>query len=624
MSSSGSKPDPSRANPQDVKVGLLVTVLLALCTSAFAASYSGTLNAPAKSGATASQNWTGSVTGVIGDSGGGLGLINPPCDSTICDIYTLQLNVPATFYRTNPNYAVHVNATFVPNAPVTDIDIYIYDASGNLVCDGTSSSSTQELVDCGPLASGTYQVQIVPCVAVQQAYNGQIILQPEPSSTPMKTGLVRYGRGNFTFSSPTELVRPSNVESTGGTGLFLDTDGEPRLSHDALGNLYVAATQGVPAGSDMWSSVDGGTTWNYLGEPDGAAALNVISGTNGVGVGGGDEDLIALPNGQVDMTSLWLGSNTTCTSGNEGNTWLCNPNGSTVPDDDRQWLANYGNNIVYITSKNLGTAEAGPDTLYVAKSTDGGKTFPTVTLITTPELGIQPGDQGNLITDTNGNVYNVFFDTTGSILYMAKSTDGGGTWMIKQVYAAPCSATSCTSLAHVFPAIAADSANNLYIVFSDGTNSYYTSSIDGGATWRLPTIVQSGFGLKSTVEPWVIAGSPGKINIFYYGTTDRNFMDNNANWVVYMAQSLNALAAVPTFSIVPATPFVIHTGAICNQGTGCASGTRTMLEYFFPDTYVDGNADAVYPDSVHVQDTSAPNTAVWFVKQTGGSRITGQ
>lgn len=603
---------------------LVVTVLLALCTSAFAASYSGTLNAPAAAGTTTSQTWTGNVTGVIGDTGG-TGLFNPPCDSTVCDIYTLTVNVPATFYAANPNYSVHVNVTDVPNAPVTDIDLYVYDASGNLVCDGTSASSTVEDVDCGPLVAGTYQVQIVPVVAVQQAYNGQIILEPEPASTIQKTGLVRYRKANFTFSSPKELVRPNNITSTGGNGLFFDTDGEPRVVHDAVGNLYVAATQGVPAGSDMWSSPDGGATWNYLGEPDGAAALNVISRTNGVGLGGGDEDLITLPNGQVVMTSLWLGSNTTCISSNGGTTWLCNPNGSTVPDDDRQWLANYGNSIVYITSKNIGSVVAGPDTIYVAKSTDGGKTFPTVSLVTTPELGIQPGDQGNLITDTNGNVYNVFFDSTGTILYVAKSADGGRTWMIKQVYAAPpCTPTLCISLVHVFPAIAGDSANNLYIVFSDGTNSYYTSSTDGGASWRLPTIVQSGFGMKTTVEPWVVAGAAGKINIFFYGTTARNFMDTKANWVVYMAQSQNALASVPTFSIAPATPYVIHTGAICNNGTGCPSGTRTMLEYFFPDTYLDGNAEAVYPDSIHIQDTTAPNTTVWFVKQTSGSKITGR
>ena len=91
-----------------------------------------------------------------------------------------------------------------------------------------------------------------------------------------------------------------------------------------------------------------------------------------------------------------------------------------------------------------------------------------------------------------------------------------------------------------------------------------------------------------------------------------------------MAQSQNALAKVPTISTAPVTPYIIHTGAICTNGTGCASGTRTMLEYFFPDTHLDGNAQAVYPDSIHVQDTSAANTAVWFIKQTGGNKISGR
>ena len=83
-----------------------------------------------------------------------------------------------------------------------------------------------------------------------------------------------------------------------------------------------------------------------------------------------------------------------------------------------------------------------------------------------------------------------------------------------------------------------------------------------GASWRLPTIVQSALGIKSTVEPWVVAGDAGKINVFFYGTTSKNFMDNKANWIMYMWQSQNTLAMIPTFSIAPATPYVIHTGAI--------------------------------------------------------------
>jgi hypothetical protein len=602
----------------------LATVLLALCASAAATSYNGTLTAPVAAGTTSSVTWSGSVTGATGEMGQG-GVITPICTSLTCDIYTLTVNVPATFYAANPNYAVHVQTSATPNTSVTDIDIYIYDSAGNLVCQSTSPSPSED-ADCGQLASGTYEIDIAPLLATNQAYNGKIILEQEPATTIQNTGNVRYKKGNFTFGAPTELVRPNNLTSTGGTGFFFDTDGEPRVVHDALGNLYVAATQGVPAGSDMWSSTDGGTTWNYLGEPDGAQAANVLTGINGNGLGGGDEDVITLPNGQVDMSSLWLGSNTTCVSNTAGHAWVCNPNGNMLPADDRQWLANYGDNIVYITTKQLGAVIAGPSSLYVAKSTDGGVTFPTVSLVANSAVnGIDPGDQGNIVVDSKGNVYNVYFDSSGQRLYIAKSIDGGVTWMNKMVYAAPpCTPTLCINLVHVFPSVAVDSANNLYIVFSDGTNSLYTSSSDGGASWRLPTIVNSAAGVKSAMEPWVVAGDAGKVNVFYYGTTAHNFMDPTAKWYVYMAQSQNALAKVPTFSSAAATPYVIHSGAICTNGTGCPSGTRTMLEYFFPDTFIDGNADAVYPDSEHVRDATAPNTTVWFIKQTGGSKIVGR
>src|SRR5215469_14170540 len=152
-------------------ISMLIICLLGLgfCTVTFASTYSGTLNPP--SGATTSSlSWNGTVNGVIGDPDV-LGLINPPCDSTICDIYTLTVNVPATFYGTNPNYAVHINVSDTPNQPANDIDLYIYDAAGNLVCSGLSADPTVEDVDCGQLTTGTYQVQVVPAFCANQPYN---------------------------------------------------------------------------------------------------------------------------------------------------------------------------------------------------------------------------------------------------------------------------------------------------------------------------------------------------------------------------------------------------------------------------------------------------------------------
>ncbi|MGH9774695.1 MAG: hypothetical protein ACRD50_07085 [Candidatus Acidiferrales bacterium] len=587
---------------------LIVLGIIALTASVLAATFSGTLST-----STTTLTWTGTQTGVIGQTQTGTGVANPPCDSTICDLYNLTVNVPATYYSNHPNYAIHVKATWSSN--LDELDIYVYDASNNLVGMATQSGTNYNDADLGQLPAGAYQIQIVPVTAANTAYTATITLAAEPS---VHTGRARYKIGNATFTAQMLTRPPSVYNTTPAGGLFFEQDAEPRVVHDPLGNIYVAAIQAIPAGTDMWKSLDGGNTFTFIGEPDGAQAAGSGLGLVGVGAGGGDEDELALPNGRVDMTSLWLGGNSTCTSSNGGAYWLCDPEGSTLPADDRQWLANFGSNIVYITTKQLGADLNGTVSLYCAKSTDGGITYPYVSQMTTPELGIQPGDQGNLVVDANnGNVYNAFFGAIPNQLYLAKSVDSGQTWILKLVYQAPAN----VSLAHVFPSIAVDPAGNLYIAFSDGVGSFLTSSTDGGEDWSTPVRVNAGANAKTSVEPWVVTGDPGKVNVFFYGTSDPNFNSTSAQWRIYMAQSRNALASVPVFAITAATP-VMHKGAICNSGTACANGTRNLLEYFYPDTYPDGNALAAYPDDLHV-DPATTLTNTWFLKQTGGSKIIG-
>ena len=115
------------------------------------------------------------------------------------------------------------------------------------------------------------------------------------------------------------------------------------------------------------------------------------------------------------------------------------------------------------------------------------------------------------------------------------------------------------------------------------------------------------------------AGDYGKVNVFFYGTSDANFMSPTAQWKVFMAQTLNAFSNVPLVTQSAATD-IMHKGPICVNGTGCASGTRNLLEYFFPDVYLDGGALAVYPDDLHV-DPSTTVTRAFFIRQTGGSKV---
>jgi len=563
-------------------------VLVIALSSIASTPTSGTLNAPA-SGQTSSVAWGGGpYTAVTADPAA--------CTSVNCDSYTLTVNVPATFYSANPNYAVQVGLNWSSNT--NDFDLYIKDSSGNVVCSSGQGSTDFEAADCGQLASGAYTVQVVAFATANATYSGKASLGPEPVSP---VGKARYRSGNFAFSKPLTLPGPPDVA-------FNLQGIEPRVKTDALGNLYAAAIQGIPAGTDAWKSMDGGNTWEYLGQPDGAQVA-AASGGRGLGLGGGDEDLAIAPNGAVYINSLWLGSLTQSTSSDGGHVWAVNPVSSDIPEDDRQWIASHGNNELYLTYKQTGALLNGTQTIIALKSFDGGLTFPQIATVTTPSMGVQPGDQGNIEVDPSGNVYTVFFSTDGKSLYISRSSDGGKTWILKLVY------TATSSLVNVFPSLAIDKAGNLYIAYSDSHNVFLTHSTDQAATWSAPVRVSNGSASKSAIGPWVTAGDAGKVNITWWGTTATSNNDGAAQWKVFFSQSLNALQAIPTFAQTTATG-VMHVGAICTNGTGCASGTRNLAEYFAPGLSLDGSELIVYSD-----DFNNANPVATFTRQTSGSRV---
>ena len=553
---------------------------------------SGTLVPPTSTGQSVVISWSGGpYTAVTADPS--------LCTSINCDTYTLTVNVPSTFYDANPTYAVTVGLNWA--ATPNDFDLYIYDQDGNVVCSSGNGATIYELADCGRLASGTYTVQVVGFAVVNETYTGNATLGPEVNTQ----GRARYKSGKFSFSAPQALPGPDDL-------LFGVQGIEPRVRADALGNIYAAAIQGVPAGTDAWKSMDGGTTWRYLGQPDGAQAASALA--RGGGAGGGDEDLAIGASGNVYVNSLWLGSATQSTSRDGGNTWTVNPFSSDAPLVDRQWIASSGNNELYLTYKQLGALLTGTETVFVAKSFDGGVTWPQITPVTTPETGVQPGDQGNIEVDpNNGYVYTVFFDSTGHQLYIARSTDGGKTFILKLVY----SADPGTSLVNVFPSLAIDKAGNLFIAFSDSHSVFLTYSQDQAATWSLPVRVSNGSGTKSAIGPWVTAGDAGKVNVTWWGTSALSNNDSTANWKVFFAQSLDAFDKVPTFAQTAATD-VMHVGAICTNGTGCADGTRNLAEYFAPGLWIDGSELIVYSD-----DYNNPSPLATFVRQTGGTTLNG-
>ncbi len=289
-----------------------------------------------------------------------------------------------------------------------------------------------------------------------------------------------------------------------------------------------------------------------------------------------------------------------------------NPLSTDAPLVDRQWIASQGDRVLYLTYKQLGVLLVGTESVFVVKSFDGGITWPQITEVTTPQFGVQPGDQGNIEVDpNNGYVYTVFFGAGGNNLYLARSTDGGLTFTLKLVY----QAARGTSLVNVFPSLAIDQGGNLYIAFSDSHSAFLTSSTDHGATWTVPVRVSNGSGTKSTIGPWLTAGAPGKVNVTWWGTSAASNNDGNAQWKVFFAQSQNALARIPTFAQTAVTG-VMHQGAICTNGTGCASGTRNLAEYFAPGLYLDGSELIVFSD-----DFNNASPLATFTRQIAGATV---
>jgi hypothetical protein len=458
-----------------------------------------------------------------------------------------------------------------------------------------------------------------------------------------------YVNGNFTFAAPQELLRPLNqVEGE------LDQSQEPEIKVDIFGNIYVTGIHGVPGGVDLWKSTDKGGSFVYLGQPDGAqdkcSPAGPVLCQNGLG--GGDDAIDVSNGGYLYISSLWAGS-VTMSSSYDGGTggvtpgqaWQVNPVAANVPSDDRQWVAAYGPQTVYLSyAVTALTRPPGGIGIFVSKSTDGGKTFTPASEITVPTTLDTVNVQGNMVVDQyTGYIYTSYIPNgADNVIKVARSTDGGGSWSLITAYTGPLGTTN----RGVFPILAVDRGGNLHLAFtkSDATGHtnchiFLTSTANPTAatpTWTTAVQVDNGAANASACLPWIVAGSPGAVDVTWLGSTALSPDTANSTWHVFFAQVTNALNANPTVAQAQVEVAVMHNHSICFDGLGCANagvpdgepGNRDMAEYYTMTLDPDGNANIVYPDSVNgacgtekdplgliLICTAKP----WFTKQTAGA-----
>lgn len=275
---------------------------------------------------------------------------------------------------------------------------------------------------------------------------------------------------------------------------------------------------------------------------------------------------------------------------------------------DRQWVTSDGTRV-WIAYHDSGNSSL----IRVQRSDDDGFTWRKVGDPIVGQ-GRATGDAtfnntaGPIVADPfTHNVYDVYVAGEASVqkgttfsfnnVFVSRSTDGGVTWTANRVFHAPLN----TRLNNVFPSLAADPTNgNLYAVWTDTDQVFVSKSTDQGSSWS-PAEAVSAAPANTTVMPWV-AASNGTVDVVYYATTASSNLDTSAVWFVYMARSTNGGS---TFSQVQVSPDSNHTGVVCLNGTGCASGTRNLLDLF--EVALDPRttkAGVIYTDDAHTTDSN--------------------
>lgn len=275
---------------------------------------------------------------------------------------------------------------------------------------------------------------------------------------------------------------------------------------------------------------------------------------------------------------------------------------------DRDWITSDGPRV-YLSYHDAGVSSL----IHVQRSDDDGFTWhkvgdPIVGQGRNTAGATFNNIQGNLLADVmTHNVYDIFASGqpgilkaktfTGNHVFVSRSSDGGRHWTANLVFQLPPPA----SFDNVFPALAVDPTNgNVYATFSEGHHVFFSVSTDQGTTWS-PAVVVNIAPAVTAIFPWISAHA-GTVDVVYYATTAASKNDPSAVWNVYLAQTTNNGASF-TQSLVSNTSN--HTGVICTNGTGCAPGTRNLLDLFkVAINPVNGGAGVIYTDDTITKDGS--------------------
>ncbi|OLE76421.1 hypothetical protein AUG19_02835 [archaeon 13_1_20CM_2_54_9] len=271
---------------------------------------------------------------------------------------------------------------------------------------------------------------------------------------------------------------------------------------------------GQCGGTFAWKSTDGGAHFTTLPLPNSVSSGKLpptcTDACNGIGLSpaGGDTDIAVAPrkknNGFYNIYVASLQSTPplvnvyVSTSSNGGATWSINPAGASIPVDDREWIAADGVSKVCISYHSTLTS----NDIVVDCSNNAGFAFTQHASAFDPtHIAFLAGFNnviGNLAIDPSNHViYQVFSSIADATelssclvschvhtVWIGVSIDGGNTFKDYTVYDNP---NDQVDYGHQFIKVSVDRGNNVYVVYSDDHNLYYSFSKTFGQTWSGPT-----------------------------------------------------------------------------------------------------------------------------------------
>jgi hypothetical protein len=358
---------------------------------------------------------------------------------------------------------------------------------------------------------------------------------------------------------------------------------EPGIVAAPNGTLYV----NEPGTQPFWRlKNEPGAKWQRIAFP---SPYNRLPG-------GFDADAAVGHDGKVYYFDLSIVSNSLMRSDDEGATWTWGTPLSTVPADDRAWIA-VGPKTLLGESVYALWADFATGYVNFARSEDSGVTFTKQGMAPGPASA--SGSTGKLVADDTGFVGFPYFG--GGNVKFAYSLDRGDTWLTSQVTPFQGGYDVIQNVVKV--------GNTIHITWID-SNDFgvkYSRSDDLGKTWLGWPVSISEPG--SNIYPW-IAANGDKVSIAWYGSTQDPAAPTNPNnvaaatgWFVRYSESLDA--GTTWSAPVDAYPTAVLKGDVCTQGISCDTNGRSAARALgdFIGMTIDANNHSVIVAGRHYKGT---------------------